>query len=100
MADDQIDHPDHYCAGNFEAIDVIESYSLNFNTGNAVKYLLRAGKKPGSSRLTDLCKCRWYIDREIGRTETPVERVFRAIKSELERARSLHGQFVYITDCV
>ena len=61
---DAINHPPHYQAANgMEAIDVIESFGLNFNLGNAIKYLLRAGKKGDTS--TDLAKASWYIAREI-----------------------------------
>jgi len=37
---------------------------MNFNLGNAVKYIWRASLKNG---LEDLKKAAWYIDREIGR---------------------------------
>jgi len=35
--------------------------------GNAIKYLLRAGKK--GSKIEDLQKAGWYITREIVRLE-------------------------------
>jgi hypothetical protein len=38
---------------------------MNFNLGNAVKYIWRAGEK--GDLITDLEKARWYIDREIQR---------------------------------
>jgi len=38
---------------------------MNFNVGNAVKYLWRAGSK--GDALEDLKKARWYVDREIQR---------------------------------
>lgn len=31
----------HYKQGKVEVIDTIESYNLNFNLGNAVKYICR-----------------------------------------------------------
>lgn len=59
---------EHYCAGGFEAMDVIEAYGLNFALGNAVKYLLRCGHKGDEAdALRDLEKARAYIDREIKR---------------------------------
>lgn len=68
MSYEKIEHPDHYqTEGNLEAIDVIEAYDLNFSLGSAVKYLLRAGKKPGESAIEDLSKAIWYIQREIDR---------------------------------
>jgi hypothetical protein len=65
---EQIDHPSHYqIAPCVEAIDLCEA--LGFNPGNAVKYLCRAGKKPGVDALTDLKKSLWYVQREIERLE-------------------------------
>lgn len=59
---------DYYCKNGMEAMDVIEAYGLNFAIGNAVKYLLRCGRKgDGADALRDLEKARAYIDREIKR---------------------------------
>lgn len=44
---------------------VIDDWSLNFYLGNATKYIERAGKKDGNSRLQDLKKVREYIEHEI-----------------------------------
>jgi hypothetical protein len=46
---------------------------MNFCLGNAMKYLWRAGKKPGSSAVVDLEKARWYIEREIQRVYGQVD---------------------------
>lgn len=65
-----VDHPPHYgAASGYEAIDVIEAWELGFCLGNAVKYIARAGKKPGADIVTDLSKSIWYIRREIARRE-------------------------------
>ena len=40
-----VDHPAHYQGNGIEVIDVIESFDLSFRLGNAVKYILRAGRK-------------------------------------------------------
>lgn len=65
---DMVDHPPHYRgAGGMEAIDVIEAFGLDFNLGNAVKYILRAGRK--GDPLEDLRKASWYIARKIRRIE-------------------------------
>lgn len=66
---EKIDHPDHYQAKNMEAIDVIEAYNLNFSLGSALKYILRAGKKPGEASPEDLKKAIWYLQREINRED-------------------------------
>jgi len=65
---DTVNHPDHYnrIAG-VECITVVEH--MTFNMGNAVKYLWRAGLKPGADTVTDLRKAVWYIEREIARIE-------------------------------
>ena len=61
----QIEHPDYYTSGGIEAADFIDSQGLNFNLGNVVKYIARAGKKPGEDTLTALRKAEWYLSREI-----------------------------------
>lgn len=66
-ADDAIDHPSHYNIGNIEAIDVIEDWNLDFSLGSAVKYICRAGHKDGNTKLQDLQKAAWCINREIER---------------------------------
>lgn len=69
-----VDHPDHYKAGNLEVIDIIEEYGLNFHLGNAIKYILRAGRKT-EDPVEDLEKAVWYIQRfldyEVRYTLTP-----------------------------
>ena len=60
-----INHPPHYADGKIEVIDFIEDKKLNFNLGNVVKYVARAGKKDKSKELEDLQKALWYLEREI-----------------------------------
>lgn len=71
MADyNNISKPSHYTEGRkFEPKDVIRDWDLNFNLGNVVKYVSRAGRKEGSTILEDLNKARQYIDFEIGYIE-------------------------------
>lgn len=59
-------NPDHYKQPGAPEVITITRH-LNFNRGNAVKYLCRAGKKDPSKELQDLRKARWYIDDEIQR---------------------------------
>lgn len=61
--------PDYYKAKGVETIDVIEAFDLNFNLGNVVKYVLRAGKKQGEEKEKDLNKALFYISREIKRED-------------------------------
>ncbi len=65
--DDLVDHPQHYkSASGIECIDVAET--MNFNRGNALKYIWRAGEKGGQEKeVEDLRKAAWYIQREIER---------------------------------
>jgi hypothetical protein len=58
-------HPKHYNVGTIEVIDAIEAWNLNFNLGNAVKYIARADHK--GKPIEDLHKALWYINREIER---------------------------------
>lgn len=62
----EVNHPSHYNIGKIEVIDYIEDKQLNFNLGNAVKYVSRAGHKGGPDKyIQDLEKAAWYINREI-----------------------------------
>jgi len=61
-----VDHPAHYNShpSGIECISVTEH--MNFNLGNAVKYIWRADLK-SSDPIVDLEKARWYVEREISR---------------------------------
>jgi len=64
---DNINHPPHYTAhpSGVECIQITRH--MNFNIGNAMKYLWRAGLK--GVAVDDLRKALWYIEDEIKRTE-------------------------------
>lgn len=84
---DMVNHPPHYNnhPSGIECIQITRH--MNFNIGNAIKYLWRAGLKqdfkpitesnaPSSSvswttakHIEDLKKAVWYINDEIGRLE-------------------------------
>lgn len=64
---DPVSHPAHYTYGSIETIDFIEDKNMNFNRGNAVKYIVRAGHK--NNEIEDLEKAKWYIEREIARLQ-------------------------------
>lgn len=65
---DSINHPKHYNEhpSGVECIEITEHF--NFNVGNAIKYLWRAGLKGEQSE--DLRKAVWYVQREIKRIAT------------------------------
>ena len=54
---------DHYKTDSVDVIDIAKLCNLNFNRGNIVKYICRAGKK--DSELDDLLKAQDYIKREL-----------------------------------
>ena len=58
--------PKHYQA-TIQPIELINAQNLNFNLGNVVKYVCRAGKKKGENVLSDLEKAQNYINYEIER---------------------------------
>lgn len=60
---DAVNHPSHYNQGSIEVIDYIEDHGFDFNLGNAIKYISRAGHK--GSAVEDQKKAIWYINREI-----------------------------------
>lgn len=64
---DSVNSPSHYRShpSGVECIQIAEH--MNFNRGNALKYLWRAGEK--QNEIEDLKKARWYLDREIARLE-------------------------------
>lgn len=70
MTVDLINRPPHYITeSGIEVIDVIERYGFgeSFHLGNAVKYLLRAGRK--GNRKQDLEKALYYLNRFDGLDE-------------------------------
>lgn len=69
---EQVSHPSHYAwlkdLCGVEPLDICRH--LDFNTGNAIKYLLRKDKVDGNKtktekRIEDLCKAVFYIQDEI-----------------------------------
>lgn len=61
---DNVSNPSHYTDGrSYEPRKIIRDWDLNFNLGNVVKYISRAGRK--GDILEDLLKARQYLDFEI-----------------------------------
>ena len=65
-----VNHPSHYNMGKYEVIDVINDWNLNFQKGNAVKYIARAGHKDPSKEIEDLEKALFYINYEVNRLKS------------------------------
>ena len=59
--------PSYYGSKGVQPIDIIEDQNLTFNSGNVVKYVVRAGKKSKETEIQDLQKAKFYLDREISR---------------------------------
>lgn len=64
---DPVNHPKHYTSdpSGIECIQITRH--RNFNIGNAIKYLWRAGLKDSDAEVQDLNKAIWYIEDEIKR---------------------------------
>lgn len=62
---DPVVHPDHYQGNGYEVLDIIEDFDLNFNLGNVLKYILRAGRKDSELKEEDLEKALFYLKREV-----------------------------------
>lgn len=48
-----------------EAINLIDEFGLDFCLGNALKYIVRAGKKDGNSTVGDIEKAIDYLKHEL-----------------------------------
>lgn len=64
---DQVNHPKHYTSdpSGVECLQITRW--RNFNIGNAIKYLWRAGLKDDKKQIEDLQKAIFYINDEIKR---------------------------------
>ena len=60
---DNVNNPSHYNTGTIEVIEVIEDWKLNFNLGNAIKYIGRCEHK--NNKEEDIKKAIWYLEREL-----------------------------------
>lgn len=69
-----VNQPKHYTShpSGIECIEIVEHF--NFNVGNVIKYVWRAGLKTDDP-LTDLSKAKFYIEREIARIESETKEV-------------------------
>lgn len=64
---DFVNHPKHYTSHKSGVECITVTRHMNFNKGNAMKYLWRAGEK--GDEVEDLRKCIWYIQNEIDRLQ-------------------------------
>lgn len=63
---DNVNNPAHYQFSNgAQVIDITEN--MNFNLGNVIKYVARAGRKDADKLVEDLEKAKFYLERELAR---------------------------------
>jgi len=74
LKEDKINHPKHYTShpSGIECIEITRH--LNFNIGNAFKYLWRCGIKDENTATIDLEKAIWYIRDEITRLDKNIKK--------------------------
>ena len=63
---DEVNHPPHYTQHPSGVECITITRHMNFNLGNAFKYIWRAGLKSDDA-VTDLHKAVWYLTDEIKR---------------------------------
>lgn len=77
---DPVNHPPHYKShpSGIECIEITRH--MNFNLGNAVKYIWRAGEK--GNTIQDLQKAIWYLTDEIQRISQPANGTVTPLSQE------------------
>lgn len=68
---DAVNHPAHYTRFDAEVIQITRH--LDFDSGNAIKYIARAGFKDPAKELEDLHKAQWYLVDRIAMLEKKQE---------------------------
>ena len=64
---DPVQKPKHYNSHPSGVECITVTRHMNFNRGNAVKYIWRAGEKDPSREIEDLEKAVFYLNDEINR---------------------------------
>lgn len=65
MSHDPVKHPSHYTSHPSGVECLTVTRHMNFNLGNAMKYIWRAGQK--GDQIEDLRKAVFYLEDEINR---------------------------------
>ena len=70
--DRKVDPPHYVGNDGSEVIDMLENFNIQHNMyrGQALQYMIRAGRKPGEKITDDLKKAIWYINRELAYLES------------------------------
>lgn len=87
-----VNHPAYYGGKDnpYETIKVIEAWGLddNFDLGNTVKYISRAGKKDKACLLQDLMKAQFYLNHEVEKLHK-YDGNYELMKADERKARLL-----------
>lgn len=68
---DMVNNPPHYVDSSITIEPIELLMYLDFCTGNALKYVIRAGKK--GDRLEDLKKAQWYLNKSLSAPQLKLE---------------------------
>ena len=66
---DKTVNPDYYKFHGYDVFDIADYFGLSFPLGNAIKYILRAGKKDKAKEVEDLRKSIVCIRKAISLKE-------------------------------
>lgn len=93
---DKVNHPPHYRQhpSGVECIEITEH--MNFNKGNAIKYIWRAGDK--GDEIEDLKKAAWYVNREIERLEKTKKGFYATATGRAVHRATLNGRVADSTE--
>lgn len=93
---DLVNHPPHYTShpSGIEAIEITRH--MNFNLGNAIKYIWRAGQKGDPTQ--DLDKAMFYLADEIRRLGGIPSRIERSTVLSHLKETSVDGEYIYLSD--
>lgn len=87
-----VNHPTYYGGRDnpYETIKVIEAWGLddNFDLGNTIKYISRAGKKDKACLLQDLMKAQFYLNHEVEKLHK-YDGNYEKMKADERKARLL-----------
>lgn len=63
-------HPDYYnVVPGMQPWDIIKAYGLDYWKGTVLAYILRAGRKPGSSEYQDMLKAYTFLGEHLRELE-------------------------------
>jgi len=82
MEFNDVSRPSHYCEGRlFEPIEVINDWQLDFDLGNVVKYISRAGRK--DNKIEDLEKALFYLNHAINKEKDKIAKGSSSINTKM-----------------